>query len=448
MDTRILATGLACLLLYFCLSTPPARALDAIPLYEPAPIGAMLRNLNPTAGVSSPSALNEYGDTVGRVIIDNQYHAFVYTEPHGVALLPMLPDWTSAVAVDITDPLDITGCDPQACVLIVGAAQSSIYGDPERALLWVYDVFNGRVVETVNVGVLPGTDRSTLNAVNNHGIAVGYSRGVLTPQQPMAYDFNTRRLSSLTDFPSNPVDINNDNWIVGGTFRSELAVDSSGFVTVGPVEDLRTSESPSVSQTTALNDLVSDPVEPGVKPDVIGVTPMGYHDGAGRMVIGAVRTVRDAVGVGWEVLWANSAFDRANDINLHRDVVGSLGVSSAIRPFLYIESLGQGFLLNDLIDPDSPYADVSADYGAYAVNDGGWVAAGASGAVLFKRIGNMLPPTPPANLSAVPHEPTWQQPWNAITLNWENTSGLTRHYTIERSVSGENSWSVIKSNWV
>lgn len=73
MSTRSVAAAVACLMSYICLLIAPAQALEAIPIYESVAIGATLRDLYPTAGVSSPSALNEQGPTVGRVVIDGQY---------------------------------------------------------------------------------------------------------------------------------------------------------------------------------------------------------------------------------------------------------------------------------------------------------------------------------------------------------------------------------------
>lgn len=409
---------LALLYLFSSLLAGPAYALDTIPLYEPISIGAMIRSVYPTAGISSAARLNSEGDAVGRVIIDNQYHAFVYTEAHGVQLLPPLGSYTSHVAVDVTDR------DVDGRILIVGSAQT-LYGDPDRAVLWVYDTSAGAVVETIEIGVPSGADWSTATAVNNNGLVVGYARAVgwMTPYQPFAYDYTTRFLHELA-IPFNPVDINNSKVITGGTYRAELVyVDT--LLQASNLEDLRTADRPSVTRTTALNE----------SNEVIGVTSMGYSDGAGRIVAGAVRYVNPAGP--WEVLWANSAYDTANGINIAGDVVGSTGVSAAIRPFVYIEALGQGFLVIDLVDPSLPPA--YADYGANDINDQGDIVAGASSAVLFKWIGDMPPPTAPGNLTAVTHEPTWTQPWNAITISWQNTSAFTRTYSIERSVSGADS---------
>jgi uncharacterized membrane protein len=411
-----IAAGFCALLL-----TPaiPAPALDAIPLYEPLPIGEMIRTAHPTAGISAASAVNQQGDAVGRVVIDGVYQAFVFTETHGVQFLPPLPGWESHVAVDLTDRDVSTGA-----VLIVGSAQT-LYGDPDRAVVWEYDPQDGAILDTVEIGLPAGADWSTATAINERGLVVGYARelGWMTPYQPFVFDFGSGTLHAL-DIPFNPVDINEFDVITGGTYRAQLVETASGFEAPSP-ENLATPERPSVSRTTALNDAGQ----------IVGVTSMGYTDGAGRIVTGAVRHTD---GVGWEVLWANSAYDTANDVNLHGDVVGSIGVSAAIRPFLYIEALQQGFLINDLVDPSLPPA--YADYGANAINDEGWIAAGAGGAVLFKRIGDMPPPTPPGNVTAVTHDPTWQQPWNAITVSWQGTSGFTKTYSLERSPSGANAW--------
>ena len=163
---------------------------------------------------------------------------------------------------------------------------------------------------------------------------------------------------------------------------------------------------------------------------------MSYTDGAGHFVKGAARYT-DA----WEVVWANSWQDSGKGINESGDVVGTLGVSAAIRAALYIEALDQVFLIEDLQDPWG-FLDAARD-----INDAGWIAGGHAGAVLLVRTGDMPPPTAPANLTAVPHEPTWQQPWNAITLNWEDTSTLTHGFYVERRVSGTGDWVEIVSNW-
>jgi hypothetical protein len=121
-------------------------------------------------------------------------------------------------------------------------------------------------------------------------------------------------------------------------------------------------------------------------------------------------------------------------------VVGDRGISSAIRATLYVRAKDQAYLLSDLTDP--PFASSSAR----DINDAGWIAGGAAGAVLWKRIGDLPVPTAPTNLTAVPHEPHWVHPWNAITVSWTDTSTLDNGFFLERRVLGTSSWSEILSN--
>lgn len=412
--------------LLLCMQSVPVQALDAVPLYERVSISSMIRDLYPAAGISSAVALNESGDAVGYTLIGSTYHAFIYTEAHGVHLLPVLGETPNHIAVDVTDR------DTNGQVLIAGTAMIGVTdhnSDAGRAVLWVYDTLAGQTVETVDVGVLTGFDLSRIDAVNTNGLAAGFSRvdAFLGPLQPMVYDYTTGILQAV-DLPFRPVDMNDSNQVVGNNIRATLSKDpATGIITVTGLEDLGAPAGTGPGSITAINELGW----------VSGVTGMGYGDGAGRIVAGA--TLYSDI---WSVLWAHSAFDRASGLNSFGDVVGILGISSAMRAALHIEALNEVFLIEDLQDPPA-FLDSARD-----INDAGWISGGSAGAVLLVRIGDMPPPDPPFNLTAVPHEPTWQQPWNAITLNWENTSTLTRSYSVERSIAGADSWTEIKTGWI
>lgn len=417
---RRLSFGIA--VLAGCL-TPPAFALDAIPSYEAIPLGSMIREAHPTAGISTARDVNEQGDAVGYAVIDNEYSAFIYTEAHGLALLPGLPGWLSHQAGSVSDR------DELGLVLVAGTALPGMYSLPGSAVLWIYDTTAGSVVDTVEIGVLEGLATSAASAVNNAGLVVGHMRPALLyePLQPMVYDAVSDTLHAV-DLPFTPVDINDNNVVVGSSSRAQLVWDpgTETYVVTG-LEDLGGPER--TVQTT-----IADVNELGW---VVGGTTMGYTDGNGRYVSGATRYI-DA----WEVLWALSAYDGASGLNNHGDVVGQLGVSGAIRPMLRIEATGQTVFVNDLIQPAGQVD------GVLAINDAGWIAGGYASAVLLKRTGDLPVPTPPTGLTAVPHEPTWQQPWNAITLNWQDTSDLTKDFSVERRVSGTQDWIEIKASWI
>jgi hypothetical protein len=65
---------------------------------------------------------------------------------------------------------------------------------------------------------------------------------------------------------------------------------------------------------------------------------------------------------------------------------------------------------------------------------------GESGAVLLTPAGILPPPTAPADLRGVAHAATRMEPYNSIDLTWENTSSLTRGYTLERREAGTTAW--------
>ncbi len=348
-------------------------AIDEVPTYERITIGSLLRDIYPQTGISTAAALNEQGDTVGYAIINNQYYAFVYTQEDGVQLLTGLDGWSSNLAVNVSDR------DADGRIFIVGRGQSSIYSDPytglSHAALWIFNTSTGNTEETIDIGTLPGYQSSNAEAVSNHGLVIGYSRvsTSIGGNTGMVYDINTRLLHAI-DVNFNPIDINENHQIIGNTMRARLDQDGLGNYIVVDQEDLGAPPNTSWASLSAIN-------ESGW---TSGTTTMGFHDGAGRMVHGASRYIND-----WTVLWANSSFDSANGLNSFGDVVGAIGVSSAIRAVLYIEALGQLYLLEDLQNPPA-FLDVAHD-----INDAGWIAGGNGAAVLLK-LGADTPPPPPA----------------------------------------------------
>jgi hypothetical protein len=407
-----------------------ALALDEIPQYQVVDIGGIIRDAYPTAGISSGWGVNESGDVVGAALIDSEFRAFIYSEVWGLEILPPLPGWTNHIAQDVSDR------DAEGIVLIVGGAgQTTLLSnsDPGHAVMWRYDTAQG-LAEIVDVGHLPGNGVSELTAVNNNGWAVGYSRLGLTSgfYEPMVYEAATDTLHPL-GLTNVPVDINDANQVLAGTDRAQLSRDpATGVISVSSIDDLSTAPGRVASRTSGLNDLGW----------ASGVTSMGYGDGAGRIVTGSVlyTEVTGPSDGNWDVVWFGSAFDVGHGLNIHGDVVGDRGISSAIRAALYIRARDQAFLLSDLTDP--PYSSSSAR----DINDAGWITGGGASAVLWKRIGDLPVPTAPTNLTAVPHEPHWVHPWNAITVSWTDTSNLDSGFFLERRVFGTSSWSEILSN--
>ncbi len=136
-------------------------------------------------------------------------------------------------------------------LIIVGLAQSSIYGDPQTGVVWEYDTTNGDATATA-VGQLPGGVASSLTDINNLGLAVGKS--ISLGSQAMVYDhFADPPASWELDLPGIPNDINDNNTVAGGEWRASLSIAADGTITAGPAQDLGTPPSSWWSTISALN---------------------------------------------------------------------------------------------------------------------------------------------------------------------------------------------------
>lgn len=393
----------------------PAPALESLPAYGVTEIGSQLIAANPNVGYSVAMAVNESGDAVGMAVVDGMPTPFVYTAEHGPLLLPRLG--VSADAVDLTDR------DAAGDILIVGTADPGTADRREAAVLWIYSTVSGTVAEAREIGALPGFANSVATGVNNQWIVVGYSTNYELPgTQAMKYDVFGDLLASF-DFPAIPADINDFGDVAGGGFVGDLN---------GNYTDLGAPAGTSLPYLVAINDLGS----------ATGRATTSFSDGSGRMISAAVRHTGAG---GWQVITANSYQDTGKDINYAGDVVGITGLSFSYRPFLYIDALGEPYLVDSLLADGFTDRFVTWVEG---INDSGQIAgSGTGGAVLLSPVGALLPPPPPADLVATPHDATVEQPWIAITLGWTDTSDLETGFTIERSLAGAGAWEMIASSW-
>ncbi|MHC5113168.1 MAG: hypothetical protein ACYTGP_01910 [Planctomycetota bacterium] len=354
-----LAAGLAAVAL-----TTSVRALDGVPEYHVTRMGELISAQIPgtETSVSRSSALNENGDLVGEVWLSTQKQAWVYTVEHGLTPLPMVPGYASNAATDVSDR------DASGEIVIVGAAQTSIYSETGIAVLWRFSTVTGAVLELRLIPELPGYTEGVALAVNNDGIVIGYSDDPLVYRQPFKYDVATQVIEPLVFAPSaTPVDLNNAGQIVGGRYRGDL---DGNFTDLGIPPDC----------TSAFLAAINDD---GM---ATGRAGRPFTDGAGHFMVSIVRHT----GTAWHVLPAFSFMDNGGDINIHGDVCGDIGVSSALRSALYIESVGELHLLEDLLAP-AFFNEVFPVYAA-GINDHGQVAAYSGDAVLLTPLGVMVIP--------------------------------------------------------
>ncbi len=340
------------------------EALDTVPQYHVVRLGPLIAAEIPgsESSVSFVTALNQNGDAVGDVWLSSSNGAWVYTPEHGVVALPSLPGFASARAVDVNDR------DSSGEVDIVGVALSSLFVDGGRAVLWRFSTTTGTVLETRDIGTLPGYDESAALAVNNSGVVLGYSDGLTTGRDPMVYDATSEALDPVT-FPASvlPIDINNTGQIVGGRYRADL---------FGAVEDLGLPPDCTTVSLSSINDLGH----------AAGRAGRPFTDGAGHFMVSTVRYTD----TGWHVLPTFSHLDGANDINIHGDTVGEIGTSGAVRGALYIAALGEIHLLENLLAPE--FDGQVFPWNAAAINDAGQVGAYAGDAVVLTPLGAMIIP--------------------------------------------------------
>jgi hypothetical protein len=356
-----------------------------------------------------PTAMNEVGQVVGYETAGGLKTPWVYSPNSGLQSLPLPAGFTIGQPTDISDG-----------GTIVGVIYEDVYAGGD-AVKWEPD---GGGYEVSFLGGLANYTQSVPTAINNVGDIVGYS---ISPNflGSQAVLFAPGGVQ-LVGFHTTPVDINDQRQIVGQQARMDLdtgVIEDLG-VPIGGSGYLWTTaaainESGQVASTGFLATSTDD-----------NRTAVRYTDGSG-----------------WQVLSGPGKYNSAAAINDGGDVLASVVLaclSSGAANYatsIYLE--GQGLVcVQDLLHEDQRSWSIGG--GAMVLNNARQVATvasnattGQSGAVLLTPSGTLPPPTAPANLTAEPHTPTWQQPWNAITLTWEDTSLLDYRFSIERKGPGD-----------
>ena len=327
------------------------------PSYHVAEVGSLVDDQRQ----SRINHLNENGDAVGEMFLLTATQGLIYTYEHGPMLLPPIDGLVSSRAVEVTDR------DEQGEVIIVGSAGTSAF-DPNNTTVgvgcyWRYSTVTGMITESGLIGPLPSDASARATGVNNNGIVVGWSRasdfGAFTP---ILFDVNTDSLSPLT-FPALPVDINNNGQVAGGTFIGD---------TMGNATDIGIPNDTTSASIVAIND----------QGWVVATVSRPFTDGAGRFVTGAARFTGT-----WRIIWSNSAFDNASDINESGDIVGLLGISSGFRPAVFYDDINEVHLVNNLLGP----MEVAGEFSAVgAINTNKQLGVGFPFASVFTPLGQMI----------------------------------------------------------
>ncbi len=351
------------------------------------------------------------------VVIGNESAVYPGTpwvnDGSGLQYLPLPVIAVAGSAADIND-----------AGVIVGAIDTDDDFINDIPVKWTPDGHGGYVVDLLP---LAGSAlRGHAVAINNNGVilATGLAIGSLPTYTAYVIDGETITHVGL----SNPMDIN-DNGIIltNNQLYDYYTATSLGF------DPLPADMPQGYLYPASINNF--DEVIVNILTTIIGHTR--YH------AIGIY-----TVGVGWDLFMDVQTVYSAGSINDNGDV--TLHHVNSGCGLVYLSDLGF-YCPASLLDEGS--LDWAVSGASVIATDGTILARGGNsgtsqyGLVRLSAAGDLSAPTAPVNLAAVPHEATWQQPWNAIGLSWENTSELTLDYTIERRVSGAPDWVVINSGW-
>ena len=344
--------------------------------------------------------------------------------------LPPLSDLGSCEATDIND-----------VGTIVGFCAASVY-QTGRAVIWT------RSGSTYSVAAIPtftGDIGSAAAAINNLGQVTGLhyfrlSTGLQVAAgflwQPPAAPIELLQTYGINDFP---VDINDAGQILAG----QKVVD----VVAGVVTDLGVPSGP--------------PAYIYARPGRLSASGMVAATGIPASSSGPQRLLRHRDG-NWQVLGGWGQYDGASAVNEAGTVVGHgvgyLGsYGSTIKGVVWFDQMRTLLYIDDFLIEEARdwiitgAADLNGD-GAGAggvpgvgriVGVGKNTSTGQYGAVLLEPVGALPVPLAPSGLNAAPRPATWQQPFNAIVLSWNDNSITDYGFAIERREAGQASWTEI-----
>lgn len=357
-------------------------------------------------GPGSPVGINNSGVVIGTRLTGNAYQPLVSVGGAAWSSLPVLRGAVSVFPTDVNDSGVIVGVSFNAQFNAV-------------AVRWK-PIGAGYVVE--ELPRLPGDPSSYATGINNLGEIVGARRTLgYVPAATTGWLYSDALgvvdLSAF-GFWIVPVAINDAGTIIGGIERLDLATGIVDVIGNGPanyngVTGVAINGSGMVAGTASL------------RSSSLNVVSVFRYEGA----------------AGWRFIAGSSRYAVAASINNLGDIgYGEQGAG------LYLEGLG-AYAVNSLLRPDVISAGWAITGSGVHVNDARTIAVagrnsvtGEAGGVVLTPAGALAPPSAPTGLQGVAHAATAAEPYNAINLNWTNTSALTTGYELERQQVGAAAW--------
>jgi hypothetical protein len=360
-------------------------------------------------GPGSPVAINNTGIVVGaRVNSSSYYEPLVSVNGSAWSLLPLPSGAMSVFPTDVND----SG-------VIVGVSYSTQWN--ATAVRWK-PTDNGFMVE--ELPRISGDSSSYATAINNLGQIVG-ARRVLgyVPASSTGWLYSDELgvvdLFAMYGWAVYPTDLNDNSQLIAGIERLDRNTGVIDNIGSGP---------DNYNPVTA-----------------IAINNNGMLAGSASLRSSSLNIISvfryESAAVLWHFIAGSSKYTTVSSLNNLGDIgYGELGAG------LYLNNQGT-YALGSLLDPAVISAGWAITGNGVKINDLREAATvarnsitGASGGVLLTPTGTLAAPTAPTNLQGVAHSATRSEPYNSINLTWENTSGLTQSYELERRVAGTNLW--------
>lgn len=338
-------------------------------------ISASLRSLLDLTSVTFTgnwaNDVNEQNDASGTAVVNGYLRPWVWSSSLNSALFLPIPENRSygGQGSMISDRFEGTNE-----ALVLGNLQIDVFDEPGRAFLWHVNMDTLDIVDSFELPVWNGKDRTLAIAVNNRGLVLARSTKYWSlPDVLFLYDFFQDSYREI-EFPVVPVDMNNNGDLIGGTYIgiNRIPGDFSTMeitdVGLPPVETFQVT----AASLTAINDY-------GMAAATLRKT---YSDGAGRRTSAMSRYN----GTAYDLNHDGGAFAGSIDISNNGNVLGVIGVGGSIVPAMYIQKTNKTYSVNSLLDPQLTAQESSFFfYEAYAMNNAGVIAGSITdrGAVLL-----------------------------------------------------------------
>lgn len=360
-------------------------------------------------GAGAPAAINNNNVVVGRRLSGSNYTPLVSENGAAWTVLPIPTGAASVFPTDVNDD-----------GVIVGVSFNAQFNPV--AVRWTKDKSGAYQVEILPR--LPGQNSSYALGINNLGQIIGARSSLgYAPTGTGWFYSDALGLIDLVsyNFWVYPIALNDHGIIIGGQERLNLSTGQVDIIGQGP-----SNYNPVGGAAINNNGMIAGTA--ALRSSSLNIVSLFRYEGA----------------AGWRYLTGTSRYTVAASINNLGDIgYGELG------PGVYFDGLGI-YGVADLLDPAQRDQGWTITGSGVFINDSRAIAVSGrnsltneTGGVLLTALGNLPPPSAPANLTGIAHPATRLEPFNSVNLAWENTSNLTQRYELQRRTINSPDWTTL-----